>query len=61
MSDSIIIVGIGITNELRKHWAQGYHRDMDASSRDFQTSLETKNPATFPQNAAGPAVDSIIC
>jgi hypothetical protein len=61
MSDSIIIVGIGITNELRKHWAQGYHRDMDASSRDFQIWVETKNPTIFTQNAAGPSVNSIIC
>jgi hypothetical protein len=46
MSDSII-VGVGITEELAEHWAQGYHRDMDASSRDFQTSVGTKNPTTF--------------
>jgi hypothetical protein len=36
MSDSIIIVGVRIADELAKHWAQGYHYDMPASSSFFE-------------------------
>jgi hypothetical protein len=34
-SDSMIVVGIGIEDELAEHWAQGYHRRKQASSKDF--------------------------
>src|SRR5215207_9716610 len=34
-SDSVIVIGVGITVEQVQHWAQGYHRDMQASSRDY--------------------------
>jgi len=42
MSDSITIVGVGVKD---KHWAQGYHRAIDASSRDFWNYPQTKSPA----------------
>jgi len=45
MSDSIVIVGVRITNELTKHWAQGYHRAIDASSRDFWNYDQPECPA----------------
>ena len=35
ISTSIIVIGIVITVKLSEHWAQGYHSDMDASSKDF--------------------------
>ena len=45
-SDSIIIVGVGVKD---KHWAQGYHRDIGASS-EIQ---DKPSPILFSTSGSG--------
>jgi hypothetical protein len=59
MSDGIIIVGIGVTEDLAKHWAQAYHREMLASSRDFVNSH--KKSRRLYDEPAGDLIKTIIC
>jgi len=39
MSESIIVVGVRVKD---KHWAQGYHRAIGTSSKDFEMTCHQK-------------------
>ncbi len=44
-----IIVGVGVKDEGAKHWAQGYHRAISASSRGFAQTKAGAYSGTYSQ------------